>query len=360
MKNKLITITLITLFIINISFGIYGLFLNTNKTKDVGNSTNESIKPHIAKIEYKYYLEDEEINEMPKNNIITNEDGTTTIDENYVFSKYECTNDVKGNFDTENWIFNLDNKNNKDSVCNLYFLKAKYEVSFVLTNAIENENNEKLVKRETDGIFKLIPNDGYTFKNAICSNNKEAIWDETTQTLKIIAITKETTCNVDFEKKLLNINIIVKNGTGNTNETIYYGDNKSIIIEPNEGYDNAKIACTNNQTATFENNTLNFEKITNNTECTVTFNKIVMKNHKLIISNPTEIEDFTLISDAEQSIETGKDGKIVVRATNGIIPILNCGDTIPTQNELESSDNTKTIEFSFYNMSNDITCQLSK
>ena len=40
----------------------------------------------------------------------------------------------------------------------------------------------------------------------------------------------------------------------------------------------------------------------------------------------------------------GKDGKIVVRAMNGATPTLNCGDSIPTTNELESSENTKTIE----------------
>ena len=54
----------------------------------------------------------------------------------------------------------------------------------------------------------------------------------------------------------------------------------------------------------------------------------------------------------------GKDGKIVLRSTDGTTPTLSCGDSIPTTNELESTDQNKTIEYVFYNMSKDVTCQI--
>ena len=67
-----------------------------------------------------------------------------------------------------------------------------------------------------------------------------------------------------------------------------------------------------------------------------------------------------MVSDINQSIEIGKDGKIILRSTDGSTPKLSCGDSIPTTTELESTDQNKTIEYVFYNMSKDITCQIIK
>lgn len=358
MKNKVIIIILFILFTISISCGIYGFILNKQISKNPSNT--ETPNKTTNKIVYNYYLENEPVLDIPTNPTITNEDGTTTIDTKYIFKKYTCTNDITGSFNTDSWNFVIENDKKTEGTCDLYFVKAKYDVTFTLTNAIEDENNIKNIDRETDGKFVLIPNDGYTFKDAICSNNKEAQWDSTTNTLIISAIMSDISCQVNFERKQLKANIVVKNGSGNTTETVYYGDSKTIFVEPNDGYKDAKISCTNKQTATFDNNTIIFDKLTSDTTCTITFQKIAMVNHKLIVSNPTEYTEITLISDTEQAIETGKEGKIILRSTDGSTPTLSCGDNIPTSKELESQDSTKTIEFSFYNMSNDITCQIIK
>jgi hypothetical protein len=264
-------------------------------------------------------------------------------------------------FNNEKWEFVIEeNSQTKKGTCELYFVKAKYNVTFILKNAIEDETNQKVIDRETDGIFKFIPNDGYIYKSTICSNNKEPIWNDKDKSLTINAIMSDTNCEVEFERKQLKVNIVVKNGNGNTTETVFYGDSKTIIVEPKDGYQNAKVSCTNKQVATFDNNTVIIDKLTNDTTCTITYQQLPKVNYKITISNPKEFENITLITDIEQAFETGKEGKVILRATDGSSPKLDCGDNIPTTKELDSEGSTKTIEFSFYNMSNNVTCKIIK
>lgn len=356
MKNKIIIIVLSILFIASTSLGVLGFIL---KSKIPLSNPTPNVDTPKDGITYTYYLEDEEINEIPTNTIIYNEDGTTELDTKYLFKKHTCSEGLTGSFNTNTWKFDITN-NVKKGHCKLYFVNSKYKVTFTLKNAIESEENNPIVEREKDGIFKLIPNEGYTYKEATCTNNKIPQWDDKNNTLTINAIMSDVNCDISFNRKQLKINIVVKNGKGNTTENIYYGDSKSIIVEPNEGYKNAKVSCTNNQTATFDNNTINFTSLTNDTSCTITFQKLAVVNYKLNVSNPTEFENISLISDVNQSIEIGKDGKIILRSTDGSTPKLSCGDSIPTTTELESTDQNKTIEYVFYNMSKDITCQIIK
>ena len=356
MKNKIIIIVLSILFIASTSLGVLGFIL---KSKIPLSNPTPNVDTSKDGITYTYYLEDEEINEIPTNTIIYNEDGTTELDTKYLFKKHTCSEGLTGSFNTNTWKFDITNNTQKGH-CKLYFVNSKYKVTFTLKNAIESEENNPIVEREKDGIFKLIPNEGYTYKEATCTNNKIPQWDDKNNTLTINAIMSDVNCDISFNRKQLKINIVVKNGKGNTTENIYYGDSKSIIVEPNEGYKNAKVSCTNNQTATFDNNTINFTSLTNDTSCTITFQKLAVVNYKLNVSNPTEFENISLISDVNQSIEIGKDGKIILRSTDGSTPKLSCGDSIPTTTELESTDQNKTIEYVFYNMSKDITCQIIK
>lgn len=354
MKNKKITIILSILFIISTFLGLYGLIL-----KYTLNKKPIYIDEQNNKITYNYYLENELIEDIPTNKIIYNEDGTSELDIKYLFKKHTCSEGINGNFNNSTWKFEIDGSNAKGS-CDLYFVNAKYKVTFTLKNAIESEENNSIVEREKDGIFKLIPNDGYEYNESTCSNNKIAQWDEKTNTLTLNAIMSDVNCDVTFNRKQLKINVVVKNGKGNTTETIFYGDSKSIIVEPNEGYKNAKVSCTNNQTAVFDNNTVSINTLTNDTTCTITFQKLALVYYKLNVSNPEEFDTITLISDENQSIEIGKEGTIILRSTDGTTPNLSCGDTIPTSKELESTDQTKTIEYGFYNMSKDVTCQIIK
>lgn len=361
MKDKIIMIILFILFTICITCGIYGLILNI-KFKS-GNPNNPNIPGTSIQnnITYKYYLESEEVNEIPKNTITSTKPDDIEKEKDYIFKKYTCTNGISGMFNNEKWEFVIENNNdNTKGTCDLYFVKSKYNVTFTLKNAIEDENNLKIIDRETDGIFKFIPNDGYIYKSTTCTNNKEPIWNDKDKSLTINAIMSDTNCEVEFERKQLKINVIVKNGNGNTTETVFYGDGKTIIISPKDGYQNAKVSCTNKQTATFDNNTIIIDKLTNDTTCTVTYQAIPKVNYKISISNPKEFPEITLISDSEQAFETGKEGKVILRATDGSTPTLNCGDNIPTSKILDSDGTTKTIEFSFYNMSNNVTCQIIK
>ena len=106
----------------------------------------------------------------------------------------------------------------------------------------------------------------------------------------------DVNCDISFNRKQIKINVVVKNGKGNTTESVYYGDSKSIIVEPNDGFKNAKVSCTNGQTATFDNNTINFTSLTSDTSCTITFQKLAVVNYKLNVSNPTEFENISLIA----------------------------------------------------------------
>ena len=354
MKNKIIIIVLSILFVTSTSLGVIGFII---QSKTPSSNPRPNIDTPKDGITYTYYLEDEEIDSIPTNQIIYNEDGTTELDTKYLFKKHTCSEGLIGSFNTNTWKFNITN-NVKEGHCKLYFVNSRYRVSFTLKNAIESEENNPIVEREKDGIFKLIPNEGYVYNEATCTNNKIPQWDEKTNTLTINAIMSDVNCDISFNRKQLKINIVVKNGKGNTTENVYYGDSKSIIVEPNDGFKNAKVSCTNEQTATFDNNTINFTSLTSDTSCTITFQKLAVVNYKLNVSNPTEFENISLISDINQSIEIGKDGKIILRSTDGSVPKLSCGDSIPATNELESTDQNKTIEYVFYNMSKDVTCQI--
>ena len=324
--------------------------------KQEKNNEKPVIKPEHNGITYKYYIEDEEVQNMPQNKIITNEDGTTTIDELYIYKKYSCTNNLNGNFDKENWKF-IPEKEVKET-CSLYFVKSKYNVKINLNNAIEDETNSNIIKREENAVFKIIPNEGYIFKDVLCTNNKEATWNEKNNTLTLDVVMQDTECNLNFERKQLKINLTVKNGIGSITENVYYGDNKTIIVSPNEGYNNGTVTCTNNQTVTFDNNTVNFEKITNNTTCTLTYEKQALKTFTLNMEDTANNPNISIISEKIQSIKENETGKIILR-TNQDIPQLNCGSVIPNVKEIESTDGAKTIEYVFHQMTSNITCKIS-
>lgn len=349
MKNKTIILVLIILFTISLGCGIVG-FVKKNENNNI-------VIPQENKITYNYYLEEVKVDSIPKNKTTTNENGETTTEIEYIFKKYICTNNLVGDFDTIKWQF--EPVSNIESTCDIYFVKAKYDVDLNVINGIEDEKNLKVIEREADGLFKIVPNEGYQFKEAICSNDKKAYWDVSTNTLTLNAIMSDVACNVKFEKKELKLEITVINGVGNTTETVFYGDSKSIVIEPKDGYNNPKIECKNKQNPTFSNNSLNFEKVINNDSCKVTFQKIPVVSYNLIITNPTAKETITIISGNEkQSIVSGKDGKITLKSTDGKTPTLSCGDTIPVSNVLEDLEQSKTIEFTFYNVSKNISCSI--
>jgi len=367
MKYKTWIIILTILFVLSAACAITGYIYSKKEINDpIKNNEN------IEKITYEYYLEDvlqesiplnqrsltiEDDNLLPPDeNITQNEENNIEeqIEDDYAFSKYVCTNNLTGKFDTENWKFIPDQ--NIESTCKLYFVKTHYEVAFTVINGVVDEENTLQVEREKDGIFKVIPNEGYHNPTIECANNKTAIWDESTNTISISAIMSDVACKINFNVKELKMNVVVKNGIGTTTELAKYGDTVSAIIEPNDGYENPKITCTNNQEAIYENNKITISKITDSTDCNVAFNKIPIAQYILKIINPTEFENINIISGSnEQTIASGKDGKIILKSTDGTIPKLTCGNIIGDATTNEDGS----VTYTFLNVTSDITCQIS-
>ena len=122
-KNKTGTLyLLLTLIIISLAGGTIGLIANLNMEPSNPSDTN---KDGTFKITYKYYVDDTEVSDIVKQEKIkiANENFEGVIDEKemYTFEKYECSNDVKGSWNNENWEFTPDLT--ADSTCKLYFLK---------------------------------------------------------------------------------------------------------------------------------------------------------------------------------------------------------------------------------------------
>ena len=308
--------------------------------------------PKQKEVTYKYFLEDVEQLNMPFNEISIDENGEHKISDTYLFSKYSCSNNLTGNFDKVKWEFIPDKI--IDSECELYFVKSRYSVEVNVTNGTLDENNSTTVDRQTDGVFKITPNDGYSFADYSCSNNKIAKWDQSASTFTISSVMSDVACNVNFKINQMRMDVTVKNGTGNTTEISDYGSSVSAIVEANAGYEKPSVVCTNGQIATYIDNKIVIEKITNNTACTVTFKKIQPKTYKLIINNMDE--GISIIDGSKELIVTeGYEGKITLKALDGYKPVLDCGGITPLIND-ENPDGSYT--FRFMNMNNNITCNV--
>ncbi len=343
LKNKPIILILVVSFIISTIFGTYGLILSKSNP-----SSKEDNKP---KIKYEYYLEEQLVAEMPSQ---TDEDGNT-----YEFSKYKCDNNTELDFNTDTWNYTVAKETN--DVCRLYFVKSEYTVEITATNGLVN--GEELTysfktPRETDGTYSVVPNEGYEFKDAsgiTCSNDKQAIYDISTHMVNINNVSEDIACKIDFTKKQLKLDIVVKNGTGTTTETKEYGESVSAIVQPNEGYEKPKIVCTNKQEYTYADNKLTIAKLTDNAKCEVTFNKKAAVTYNLIINNLPEVVTITA-GNKKQSIVAGKDGRFSLRVTDGYQIVLDCNGVRPSN---EQNDPDGSITYTFLAINRNITCNVN-
>jgi len=342
-KNKTIIIILSVLFVLSFSASIIGLI---EHNKD--NKSNNKNEPSNDKIVYEYYLDDLLQNEMPINEVVDEETQTKL----YNFSKYECTNDITGSFDTDNWKFNI--TSGKNGTCKLYFINNYYDIDITVTNGVLDENNIKKIQRENDAQLKIIPNEGYEYKEVNCSNNKVATYDKSTDTLTISVVTENIACKADFELKELTMELKVKNGEGATKENAYYGNSLSVVVSPKDGFEKPKVSCTNNQEAIIKDNTLTIQKLTNNTVCTVTYSSIPIKKYTLKIEIPEEVNIVS--GDITQKIQEGKDALFTIKAKDGYeISDINCGDVVPNKEEQQDGS----IYVSLLKMSKDLTCKVT-
>lgn len=345
MKNKGLFVFLLLLFILAAGGAGLGYYYNTQRGE-----TKPTV-PGKVKVAYLYYLEDQQVENMPTNEKVTDEEGNVTTKKTYIFSKYSCTNELSGEFDEENWKFVPATE--KDSTCSLYFVNSSYSVDFTVVNGTVSEDNPKTINREESGEFVIIPHDGYEFKEAICTNGKEATWNAKTNTLSINAITESLICKVNFSVKSLTAKFTVVNGTGNATETVEYGESVNAIVEANDGYEKPKIECSNKQTATFEDNKVTIEKLTNNTECKITFSAVPVAKHKFTIGLPNEV---TIISgSSSQDLPDGKDFTFTLETAEGFTHTLSCGDVKPSS--VEEIDSYK-FKYTFLAVTKDIACEV--
>ena len=99
MKNKGILVILIIMFVIAVTGGIIG-FLESKKYKP-----NTPDKNKTGTITYKYFLEEEEVEEMPVNEKTIDENGVEITNEIYTFSRLNCSQGIEGEFNLEEWKF---------------------------------------------------------------------------------------------------------------------------------------------------------------------------------------------------------------------------------------------------------------
>ncbi len=338
MKKTIIAV-LSTLFVLSTSAGIIGLIQHNKNSK-------EPVKIEENKtLSYEYYLDDILQKEMPNNDI--DDDGNKL----YKYTKYQCTNNITGTFDEDNWKFTPSKED--DGICKIYFVNNYYDVDITATNGYVDDNNEVKVARESDGQFIVNPNDGYDFKEVNCTNNKQASYDKSTKTLNINVITEDVACKIDFEIKALKMNLVVKNGNGNTTENVNYGQSVSVLVEPKDGYEKPTVTCTNNQEAYIKDGTLTIQKLTKDTVCTATYSKKPIVKYKLSIKVS---ENATLVAgNLEQTIEQGKDANFRVKPNDGYELEIDCGGPRPEIEELEDGSTNYTL----LQMSSNLTCSVT-
>lgn len=348
MKNKGMLVILIIMFIIAVAGGIVG-FLESKKNKP--NTPDNNNK--TGTITYKYFLEDEEVEEMPVNEKTIDENGIEVINEIYTFAGDKCTNGIKGEFNKEEWKYIPEKE--MEGTCELHFAKAKYEVTITEPqNARLDENNPKYINREENGTFIIIPNEGYEFSDFICSDNKQAVWNEENNTLVINSISKDVTCKVNFKLKELTVNIKVTNGEGSATKTIIYGESLAEVVTPKDGYENPEIKCSNNQKGIFKENTFSIDKVTNDSDCTITFKKTPPKKYTFKIEIPSLIT--ILNGSTSTDVEEGKDTEITMKVEDGYTMSLDCGDILPSSTEDIDSTTKKYI---FKGVKSNISCKAS-
>lgn len=357
MKNKGLIVVLSLLFVLSAAAAVIGTLEHMKKDDK---PTKEIDKPEEKKevLKYEYYLEDELQTVMPTNPTsekVEGEESEENAEKLYSYSKYQCDNDITGNFDTETWVFTPDVK--KEGTCKLYFVKNKYDLTLTFSNATldSGENNTISVPRESDGQVIITPNEGYEYKSVVCSNDKSATYDISSNTLNVPSIMEDTACKIDFEIKQLKMDLTVKNGKGTTTETSEYGGSVSAVVQANDGFENPSVTCTNNQEHTLENNEFRIAKLTDNTKCTVTFNKTKPTTYKLKIEALPSVVKISM-GNKEQNVEAGKDGKIALKTDDGFVHKIDCHGVMPSKEE--SDPNYGTI-YTFLEMSKDISCNVT-
>lgn len=340
--KKILIIVLSICFLLTTTASIIGIIEHGKRNNDTPTPTPT---PTIKLVSYEYYLENEKVDEMPVN--------SKDSEVKYVFSKYVCTNGLSGSFDTTLWKFTP--SEDKESLCSLYFANSQYEVTITAANGVvDDEDGKFMVPRENEGTFVVSPNEGYKYKNVVCSNNNEAVYDISSSTLTIGSVMENIACKVSFEIMKFKAKISVVNGSGSTTEIQKYGNDVNVIVKAKDGYEKPTVKCTNSQNGSIKNNTFTIYKLTDNTTCTITYKKIPVVLYTLKVTGLSS--NLTITSgNASQQIKKGTDGRISIKPTDGSSVSLSC-NVKPSQTTVDPDG---THNFIFLNVSSNITCSAS-
>lgn len=262
-KNTLIITILSILVFVSLSLGIIGVIENEK------NATNDSLSSVSYVIRYQYYLDNKLIDKMP-----VNEENSSK----YIYENYDCSNRVVGQWKNDEWKFVVDPS--ADSTCKLYFVSSEFSIKFKLTNASLSGAKEEedglytvgtKVSSGKDYVAELTPKEGYSYKNASCTNNEEISWDKDNNEITIKNINADTQCDVLFEESIYEIKAVVENGSGGSQLSVKHNGEAKLTITPSIGYGNPKITCTNKQEGIWQDNTFTIDKVTNSSSCIVSF-----------------------------------------------------------------------------------------
>lgn len=350
-NKKTILIVLITLIIICLLCGTLGLI---ESKKEVNPNKPGDKKDY--KVTYRYYLDGEEIEEMPELEEIeiANPDfeGSETTIPKYKYERYTCTNEVTGEFDEEKWEFNPDLTNN--TTCRLYFLNTIHEVTVKVSNGKLPSNNPEeivVVELEKDATINVLPNDGYKFEGVNCTNEVIGEYNEETKDLKISNVNINATCTITYTISDYTAEVQVQNGTVLENKkSANYGSTINFKVTPAENYTFDKVNCTNEQKATYNEETLTIKGLTNDTICTIEF-KASKYKVKLNVENGKIIDGKNTLEKSE-----GQSAMFEVKANEGYSltkSTIDCGKY--DKNKVTFNNGYFTIP----NVTEDITCNLT-
>lgn len=358
-KEKSILIILIFLIIICLICGTIGLLESKKVKTKIDKEDMENYK-----ITYRYYLDGEEIEEMPEQDYTelpnNNFEGSVEEVPNYTFERYACTKEVTGEFDEEEWEFvpNL----TANATCRLYFLKTMHTVTVKASNGKLPSNNieeEIIVQLNKDKTINVTPNDGYKYdesdlRSVSCTNSTLGEYNKDTKDLKISNVTKDSICTISFKISDYTAEVTATNGSvTEPKKNSSYGGVLDFDVTPSENYKFHQVKCSNNQKATYNESTgkLTISGLTNDTVCSIEFRPIKYQV-TLEVINGTVLSTST----NPQSVAEGRNASFGISAnTNYMLTGAEASCTNPNGAKIEVSSGIVSI----YNVTSDLKCKVT-
>lgn len=364
-RSNGVLVIIIIMIIISLAGGIVGLLASMRDTTE---KPKDDTKPENYEVTYRYYIDSEEVDKEKIDELKgktkecdqTDPTCVPTIEKATIkFEKYNCTNNVKGEWDNTNWSFTPDLTAN--TTCRLYFTNLTHEIKVNVTNGtlpVDNPEgkliNTMVDNQTVDSTIIITPTAGYKFDKVECDNNATGEFNIETNLLTIKNVTKNTICNISFKINDYTVEIRTSNGTSSDEpKSANYGGTVTFNVTPAENYGDAIVTCTNDQKATYANNVLTVSSITNNTVCTVQFKPL---KHTV---NLTVVNGSLGINNSPQTTQDGGTVSFDVSKSEGFgftNAELSC-DVEGQKIELQSNGTGTAMVF-VYNVKSNLNCKL--